>query len=467
MIRFQKITLIIFKMITTKNPATGKILTEYSVMSSDEALSSAEKVFNESFSWRKTKFFERKKLFIQLAKILRDNKKRYAEMITCEMGKIIRESLLEVEKCAVLAETLAEHGEKWLDEELVNAGGEKHIITYEPLGTIYLIMPWNYPFWQPFKVALLPLFAGNTIILKHAKNVTGSAILVEEAFRKSGFPENVFKTLIIDHDTSDLLIDSEFVQGVSLTGSVSSGAKVASRAAKNIKKSVLELGGSDPFIILEDADIEKAAIGAVMGRMGNCGQVCVGAKRIIVNESIAEKFSKRYAELVTQLKQGDPMDPKTDIGPVVDLDSLNDMEEFVKDAKSKGAKILTGGERFGNEGCYYKPTVISQTTKDMSIINEEVFGPVVPIIIVKDDDEAVRVANKSIFGLSATIWTNNLSKGEELARKLECGGVFINHISASHPLLPLGGIKMSGYGRELSHIGIKEFMNIKQISVYK
>ncbi|MFA5106097.1 MAG: NAD-dependent succinate-semialdehyde dehydrogenase [Candidatus Micrarchaeia archaeon] len=453
--------------ITTKNPATGEALAQYEVMGTEQALEIAKKVHAAGAGWKKTTFQQRSELFKKLAKVLRDNKREYAEMITREMGKVIRESLGEVEKCAWLAEVLADQGEKWLAEEPIPAGGKKHVITYEPLGAIYLIMPWNYPFWQPFKVALVPMYAGNTIILKHAKNVTGSSMLIEESFRKAGFPQDVFRSVVIDHATSDAIIDSQYVQAVSLTGSLASGMGVASRAGRNIKKTVLELGGSDPFIVLGDADIDKAAQAAVAGRMNNSGQVCIGAKRIIVQKSIAGEFSQKFAEKVAKLKQGDPMDPETDIGPLVDEKSLAEMESFVKDARDKGAQIITGGGRQGGKGAFYKPTIIARTSAQMRAVSEEVFGPVVPIIIVEDADEAVKIANDTMFGLGASVWTRDLAKGEEVARRLECGGVFVNHISTSHPLLPLGGIKKSGYGRELSHIGIKEFVNAKPISIYE
>ncbi|HQT45232.1 MAG TPA: aldehyde dehydrogenase family protein, partial [Candidatus Micrarchaeota archaeon] len=444
-----------------------EVLAKYRIMDTQEALGIAQKAHAACAGWKKTTFKQRSDLFKSLAKVLGENKQEYAEMITREMGKVIRESLAEVEKCAWLAETLATDGEGWLKEEQINAGGKKHVITFEPLGTVYLIMPWNYPFWQPFKVALLPMFAGNTIILKHAKNVTGSSLLIEESFIKAGFPKDVFRSVVIGHETSDALIDSMSVQAVSLTGSVASGMGVAARAGKNIKKTVLELGGSDPFIVLEGADIGKAAKAAVSGRMGNSGQVCIGAKRIIVQKSIAEEFTKEFAANVAMLRQGDPMDPETDIGPLVDDKSLADMESFVEDAMGKGARIISGGERLAGKGSFYKPTIIAHTSEGMRALKEEVFGPVVPIIIVEGADEAVGVANDTVFGLGASVWTRDLEKGEAIARRLECGGVFINHISSSHPLLPLGGIKMSGYGRELSHIGIKEFVNAKPISIYE
>lgn len=451
----------------TINPVTGEVLAEYSIMPKEKALEIAKHVHDAGKKWKQLTIKERSSYFLKLAKVLRDNKQEYAEMMSKEMGKIIKEAIPEIEKCAWLAEVLAEKGAEWLKEEMVEAGGKKHLVTFEPLGTVYIIMPWNYPFWQPIKVGLLPLIAGNVIILKHARNVTGCSLLIEDAFRKAGFPKDVFRSVIIDHETSEALIDSEYVQACSLTGSVASGSKIASQAGKNIKKIVLELGGSDPFIVCEDADIEAAAKGAVAGRMGNCGQVCIGAKRIIVHKKIAETFTKKFAEYACKLKQGDPLDPETQIGPLVDKKALDDIKEFVKDAVSKGAKIETGGEQSGNKGAFFKPTVLSHTNKDMRIVSEEVFGPVAPVIVVENDEEAIRIANDSEFGLNASVWTKDLLKGEKIARQLDVGGVFINHISSSHPLLPLGGIKKSGFGRELSHHAIKEFVNIKPINIYE
>lgn len=454
-------------MIQTLNPATKEILHEYEIHNKEKALQITRSANLASKSWKETSFTERKTLFTQLAKELRSNKQEYAEMMTKEMGKVMKESLAEIEKCAWLADMLAEKGEGWLKEETVDAGGETHLITFEPLGTIYLIMPWNYPFWQPMKVGLLPLFAGNTILLKHAKNVTGSALLIEDTFRKAGFPKDVFRAVIIDHDTSDQIIASEYIQAVSFTGSVGAGSHVANISAKHIKKTVLELGGSDPFVVLNDANIQEAAKAVVKGRMSNCGQVCIGAKRIIVHKDVADEFINEFKNQASKLKIGDPMDLLTDIGPLVDAKSFKDMELYVKDAEEKDAEIVLGGDGNQDEGYYFRPTIVIQGKEILNMSSEEVFGPIVPIIIVETEEEAIDEANNTIFGLNASIWTTNLDKGKMLARKIESGGVFINHISESHPLLPLGGIKKSGYGRELSHIGIKEFVNIKPINIYR
>jgi len=453
--------------ITTINPATGDTLTKYTTQNETQALEIARKTYEQGSSWKETNFVERKKLFKNLAAVLRENKQEYAEMMTNEMGKVIKESVAEVEKCAWLAEVLAEKGEEWLKEEQVNAGGKKHIITFEPLGTVYIVMPWNYPFWQPMKVGLLPLFAGNTILLKHAKNVSGSAMLIEKAFKKAGFPQDTFRSLIISHEVSDKIIASPYVQAVSFTGSTAAGSHIASIAGKYVKKSVLELGGSDAFIVLADADIKKAAQAAVKGRMSNCGQVCIGAKRMIIHKNVLEDFSNEFKKSVSELRIGDPLDKTTDIGPLVDEKAIKNMQEFLDDARNKDASVILGGKKIMKKGFYFEPTIVVEGKETLKMSSEEAFGPVVPIIVVENDEEAIQKANNSIFGLNASLWTKDLEKAERLSRKIEAGGVFVNHISVSHPLIPLGGIKKSGYGRELSHIGIKEFVNIKPLNIYQ
>lgn len=451
----------------TINPATGETIREWSYMPLEQALDIAAQVSSAGRDWKALSVTERIPYFARLAEVFRENRQQYAEMMTLEMGKVISESLKEVEKCAWLCDVLVEHAEQWLAEEPVEAGGIRHLITLEPLGIIYMIMPWNYPLWQPIKVGLLPLIAGNTLLLKHAVNVTGSSMLVEDAIRRAGFPDNVFRSIVIDHESSDSLIDNQLIAACSLTGSVGSGSYVAARAAANIKKTVLELGGSDPFIVCADADLEAAARGAVAGRMGNAGQVCIGAKRIILHRSIAEEFSEKFVRYTQALRMGDPMDPDTDIGPLVDMKALAEMEAFTRDAVSKGAKVETGGEREGSRGAFFKPTVLSSTTADMHAVSREVFGPVAPLIVVDDEQQAIATANRSEFGLNGSIWTRDLERGESIARELQAGGVFVNHISASHPLLPLGGIKKSGYGRELGQAAIREFVNIKAINIYE
>jgi len=455
------------KTFKTINPATEEFLNEYNLMSKEEALAIAEKS-NKAFSkWKKLSISERGKYFKKLAQVLRNNKQEYAEMMTKEMGKPVTESLSEVEKCAYLAEVLTENAENWLADEEVNADGKKHLITFEPLGPVYIIMPWNFPFWQAMKVGLPPIIAGNTIILKHSGNVTGSALKIEESFKKAAFPEDVFRTIVVDHEISLEIIASNYVKACSFTGSVAAGRDIAQKAGGHGKKIVLELGGSDPFIVLEDAGIEAAAKSAVLGRTLNAGQVCIGSKRIIVHEKIADEFTKKFSENMKQLVVGNPLNLKTQIGPLANEKAAQDMENFVKDAVKKGAVITTGGKRIKLKGYYFEPTVLTNVSEDMNVACNETFGPVAPVIIAKNDEDAIRIANDSEFGLSASLWTSDLAKGEMIARKLETGSVFINSISKSHPLLPIGGIKNSGFGRELSHYGIKEFVNVKTINLYE
>ena len=453
--------------IRTVNPATQQVLKTYALMSQDHVLNIAKDVTKAHLQWSALTPSQRAPYFLKLAAILRKNSQHYATLMTNEMGKPITESIAEIEKCAVLSETLAHKAPQWLEPEHLNVDGKEHLITFESLGTVFIIMPWNFPFWQPAKVALSPLIVGNTIILKHASNVTGSSLAFEDAFIQAGFPKNVFRSVVCDHQTSSALIASDDVAACSLTGSVGAGSKIAAEAGKHIKKLVLELGGSDPHIVLADADVEKAAQGAAKGRTFNAGQVCIGSKRFIVHKAVADTFSHRVAELMKQIRVGDPLDPKTEMGPLVNEQAVKDMEAFVADAVAKGAKVLAGGKRISNlKGCYFEPTLLSNTNPTMNAVCNETFGPVAPIIVVNSDEEAIKIANQTEFGLAASLWTKDLEKGKKLARQINAGAVFINSISKSHPLLPIGGIKKSGYGRELSHYGIKEFVNIKTINVY-
>ena len=451
----------------TINPSTEEVITEHEIIPKDKVLEIARNsktAFNE---WKQLDISERADYFRRLAQVLRNNKERYAKLMTLEMGKPIRQSLTEVEKCAWSAEIYADTAGKWLEEEIVHADGKKHIVAFEPLGCILSIMPWNFPFWQAFRFAIPTLIAGNVSILKHSNVVPQCALAIEEAFNEAGFPSYVFKTVITDHETVAELIKSDLTQGVSLTGSTSAGARVAELAGRNLKKVVLELGGSDPFIVLDDADVEFAAKSAVSGRTMNSGQSCIAAKRFIVMKSVADEFSRIFAVATNALIVDDPMDMKTDVGPLVNKDGLTQIEMQVHDAVGKGAMILAGGKRLERKGYFYKPTVLSNIKNNMKVVTEEVFGPVAPIIIVNDEEEAIKVANNSEFGLGASIWTSDEAKGLEIAKKIEAGDVFINSIVKSDPRMPFGGIKKSGIGRELSKYGLREFVNIKGINVYE
>lgn len=451
----------------TTNPATGETLAEYTHMSQDEALAIAARAAAAQNKWRGMTLGERAPYFIRLAAVLREHSEAYATMMTREMGKPIKESRAEVEKCAWLAEFVAEKGVEWLSDRRVEADGKEHIITFDPLGVLFMIMPWNFPLWQPMKVAMLPLLAGNGVVLKHARNVTGCSLLVEEAFAKAGFPEHLFRSVIIDHDVMPAMLASGHIAAGSITGSDRAGALFASEAGKHVKKIVLELGGSDPLIVLDDADLDKAAAGAAKSRMLNAGQVCISAKRIIVLESVAEAFSQKFAAAVAALNVGDPMQEDTDIGPLVNAKAVEQMEAFVADAVAKGGKVLAGGKRADLPGNYFEPTVIAGADQTMEMVCFEVFGPVAPILTVKTEDEAIALANDSVYGLSGSVWSQNVERAKRVARRIETGAVFINSGAKSDPRVPIGGIKKSGYGRELSEFGALEFVNIKAINIYE
>ncbi|MFH1845240.1 MAG: NAD-dependent succinate-semialdehyde dehydrogenase [bacterium] len=450
----------------TTNPATGKVIATHQTMSGAEVQAIAQASYDAFLGWRELSLAERLPYFPRLAAALRKNLDRYAGLITLEMGKAISESRAEVEKCAWLAEVYGDNAPGWLAEEEVAADGRKHRIVYQPLGIVFSIMPWNYPFWQAIRFAVPALVAGNTSILKHASNVTQCALAIEEAFQEAGFPENVFRTVLADHQTVADLIADDLIAGVSLTGSTGAGQRIGAAAGHNLKKVVLELGGSDPFIVLEDADIEFAARGAVAGRTLSNGQSCIAAKRFIVVESVAGSFATRFAELMSQVKVGDPTDPENQVGAIVNEEGLNELLDQLERSVAMGAKVLTGGKRLDRPGFFLAPTVLTDVTLDMPVAREEVFGPIAPVIVVKDEAEAIRVANDSEFGLGGSVWTRDLERGERVARRLEAGTVFVNSIVKSDPRMPFGGVKKSGIGRELAQFGLREFVNVKGINVY-
>jgi succinate-semialdehyde dehydrogenase/glutarate-semialdehyde dehydrogenase len=453
--------------IVTSNPATGESLQTYELMPAEQVMGILDDSHRAFLTWRQVSATERAGLLKNLAAVLRSSCRTYAELMSREMGKPIGEALGEVEKCAWLSEFYAEKAAGWLQDETVQADGLSHRVVYQPLGVVLSVMPWNYPFWQALRFGVPTLAAGNTSLLKHASNVTGCALAIEDAFLQAGFPANVFRTLVTDHRTLADLIARDEVRGVSLTGSTEVGQRIAELAGRNLKKVVLELGGSDPFIVLEDADIEFAARGAVTGRTLCTGQSCIAAKRFIVVEQVAEAFSKRFAELMAGLKVGDPLDPETKIGAMVNEQEMATLQAQLDDAVAKGAQVLCGGKRLEKTGCFYPPTVVTATTQEMRVVREEVFGPIAPVIVVKDADEAVRVANDSEFGLGGSVWTADLARGEAIARRLESGTVFVNSIVKSDPRMPFGGVKKSGLGRELSRFGLLEFVNVKGLNIYK
>ena len=450
--------------VKTVNPATEEIIAEYDIIDKEKILDAIKKsrtAFNE---WKKD--IKKRSAFIHtLADELRKNKIDLARMATKEMGKPIKESLSEVEKCAWAMEFYGDNASIFLHDEAVNTDARKSIISFEPLGIIGSIMPWNFPYWQALRFAAPSLMAGNTIVLKPASATMQCGIEIENAFRKAGFPDGVFQTLVGDSTIADTLIDSD-INAVTFTGSTSVGAKVAQRATSQLKKCVLELGGSDPFIVCNDADVEKAATGATKGRFINCGQSCIASKRFLVTKNIAKEFIEKFVQNAEKLRVGDPILEDTDIGPLVNAQGLNKIEELVNDAVKNGAEVLTGGKRIKNKGYFYSPTILTKISSKMRVADEETFGPVAPITVVDNEMEAIKIANNSQFGLGASIWTQDLIKAEKLSKLVESGIVTVNNVVISDPRIPFGGVKHSGFGRELSRYGMLEFVNIKSIRFY-
>ena len=445
------------------NPTTNEVIREYREHTSDEVDVIVDSVHKEWKSWRETTFEYRARLFRNAAKILRSDKERYARLMTSEMGKIIRESIAEIEKCANACDFFADHAEGMLKEQEIASDASRSIVVFQPLGVILAVMPWNFPFWQLFRFAAPSMMAGNAAVMKHASNVPGCALAIEEVFRLAGFPENIFRNLMIPSSGVERVIANPRIAATTLTGSELAGSQVASAAAKHIKKSVLELGGSDAFVVLDDADMDLTIGVAMIARMLNQGQSCIAAKRFIVVEKVVDDFTERLSRAIQSLKIGDPNDQDTQIGPLARVDLVDEIDRQVQSSAGQGAKIIAGGKRPDREGCYYLPTILSGVRKGMDVYHQETFGPVFSIIPVKDEQEALVVANDSEFGLGGSVFTKDVRRGEAFARKVETGAMFVNSLTKSDPRLPFGGIKKSGFGRELAEFGIREFVNIKTI----
>ncbi|MDW0249784.1 MAG: NAD-dependent succinate-semialdehyde dehydrogenase [Nitrososphaeraceae archaeon] len=448
----------------TINPTTEAILNEYDIMTKEQ-INTKVKTSRTAFSEWRNDIDKRVDFLYSFANELKKNLENLARTATQEMGKAIKESRSEVEKCAWAIEYFADNGKIFASDEVVNTDARKSIITFEPIGVIGSIMPWNFPYWQALRFAAPSLMVGNTIVLKPASATMQCGIEIERVFNKSGLADGVFQTLIGDSSIAETLIDSD-INAVTFTGSVQVGGKVAQRATSQLKKTVLELGGSDPFIVCEDADMEKASSGAVKGRFINSGQSCIASKRFIVVRKIANEFIEMFVQKTKKLKVGDPMSNETDIGPLVNINSLKNMESLVAQSVKEGAELLTGGERTGSKGFFYPPTVLKNVSPNMRIASEEVFGPIAPVIIAEDEKEAINVANDSKYGLGASIWTQDLDKAERMSRAIESGIVTVNNVVISDPRVPFGGIKNSGFGRELSKYGMLEFVNIKSVRFY-
>ena len=445
------------------NPATNEIIKDYSDHSDEQAAAIIEDVQIEFEKWRSTDFQYRLELMHKAAAVIRKNIDTYARTMTLEMGKIISESRAEIEKCAWVCEYYADHAEQFLADEIIESDASRSLVAFQPIGIVLAVMPWNFPFWQVFRFAAPALMAGNAGILKHASNVPGSALAIEEIFLEAGFPENLFKTLLVSSGQVEAIIKNRRIKAVTLTGSEPAGMSVASIAGRELKKTVLELGGSDPYIVLDDADLPACVKTAATARMINTGQSCIAAKRFIVVESMVKQFEEQQSAIMKSMKVGDPLDENTQVGPMARMDLLDELDEQVQKSIKMGARLVCGGQKIEGPGAFYPPTVLGDVKKGMPVYEQETFGPVSAIIPVKNTDEAIAVANDSEFGLGGSVWTRDIKIGEEVARKIETGAVFVNGMTKSDPRLPFGGVKRSGYGRELSHYGIKEFVNIKTI----
>ncbi len=454
------------KELKTINPATEEVINTYKIITKEQVSDAVNKSRNAFEGWSKD-IDKRIDLVHDFANELRKNKENLAKTATLEMGKAIKEARSEVEKCAWVMEYFADNGEVFLKDEVVNTDARKTFVTFQPIGVIGSIMPWNFPYWQALRFAAPSLMVGNTIALKPASATMQCGLEIEKAFNKVGIPEGVFQTLVGDSSIAETLIDSD-IDAVTFTGSVSAGAKVAQRATSQVKKTVLELGGSDPFIVCNDADIEKATDGAVKGRFINCGQSCIASKRFIVTKSIANEFIEKFVQKTERLKVGDPLSEDSDIGPLVNSKGLESIDSIVKYSIKEGAELLTGGERLQikDKGYFYKPSVFKNVSPKMRIAQEEVFGPVAPIIISDDEVQAIKLANDTQYGLGASMWTEDLDKAEKLSRMIQSGIVSVNNVVASDPRVPFGGVKKSGFGRELSRYGMLEFVNIKSVRFY-
>lgn len=449
--------------ISTINPATGEELKSFEELT-DEQIDQKLRLAAETFrEYRKTSFEERSRMLMRAAEILEDEAEELGRIMTMEMGKTLASAIAEANKCARGCRYYARNADKFLADEPIELEGAKTFIRYQPLGPVLAVMPWNFPFWQVFRFAAPALMAGNVGLLKHASNVPQCALAIEDIIHRAGFPEGAFQTLLIGSSKVQAVIDDPRVRAATLTGSEGAGRQVASEAGENIKKTVLELGGSDPFIVMPSADFEQAMSTAVTSRTLNNGQSCINAKRIIVHEEIASEFEHRYVEAMSALKVGDPMDENTQMGPLATPDILEEVDGQVQKSVEAGAKVLTGGERTGGPGNYYPPTVLTDIPKESPAYVEEIFGPVALLFRVKDIDEAIALANDSDFGLSSSAWTNDAAERERFINEIEAGMVYINRMTESTPEVPFGGVKNSGYGRELSILGIREFVNAKTV----
>jgi succinate-semialdehyde dehydrogenase / glutarate-semialdehyde dehydrogenase len=448
------------------NPATGELIKQYTQHTDEEVTGIVDAVDQAFVSWRLTDFPTRRRLMQRAAQILRERAEQYGRLISLEMGKILPEGIAEVNKCALVCDYYAENAEAHLADQEVPTEASRSFITFQPIGTVLAIMPWNFPFWQVFRFAAPTLMAGNTGLLKHASNVPGCALAIEEVFRDAGFPEDTFRTLMIGGSRMADVISNPGVKAVTLTGSTPAGREVAAAAGRAIKKTVLELGGSDPYVILEDADLQMAAASCAASRLLNSGQSCIAAKRFVVVEAVAEEFTELLTREMAARVVGDPLAAETHMGPLARVDLRDELHQQVLDSVTAGARLVLGGEIPAGEGAFYPATVLVDVKPGMPAYDDEMFGPVASVITAKDEKDAIRIANDTVFGLGAAVYTQDLERGRRIAaEELHAGCCFVNDFVKSDPRLPFGGIKESGYGRELHALGIREFVNQKTVLV--
>ena len=447
------------------NPATEELFAEFEEMNSPLTKEIISKSSESQKNWSNIDIKQRSKIISKIGDLVEASKESFAKIITSEMGKPIMESMAEVEKCAWLCDYYAQNGMEFLNDKPIDSDAQKSFVSFEPLGVILGVMPWNFPFWQVFRFAIPAILAGNAVLVKHAPNVQASAVAIEKIFHDCGIPKYVFRILMIDVDIIPEIIANKHVKAVSLTGSEYAGSKVGECAGKYLKKTVLELGGSDPFIVLDDANLSRCVEAAIRGRMLNNGQSCIAAKRFIVHKKIYDEFIINLKKAIDMLVIGDPMSDKTQVGPLAREDILNKIMTQVEKSIKLGANLITGGDRLNSRGFYYSPTILTDITKEMPVYYEETFGPVFTVLKFDTIDEMIQIANDSDFGLGGSVWSKDKENALSIARRIETGTVFINDVTKSDPRLPFGGIKNSGYGRELSEFGIKEFVNIKTIAI--
>jgi succinate-semialdehyde dehydrogenase/glutarate-semialdehyde dehydrogenase len=448
------------------DPANGKKIKKYKAHSDKQVAEKIEQTHAAWLKWRETDMAERARLLISMAKVLHKQKNDLAKLMAVEMGKPVSQGIAEIEKCESVCDYYASHAANFLKDQPIDTDASKSYVSFQPIGVVLAIMPWNFPFWQVFRFLAPALAAGNCGILKHASNVPGCALAIEELVKAAGFPDHVFQTVLVGSNKVDKIIENKHIMAVTITGSTAAGQKVAQKAGSLIKKTVLELGGSDAYIILEDADLEAAASICVNSRIINSGQSCIAAKRFIVVKAVEKEFTRLFIQKMSVKKMSDPLDKDTDIGPQARLDLRDELHHQVKTSIKKGAKCILGGKLFKEGNAFYPPTILTKVKKGMPAYDEELFGPVAAIITAKNEDDAIKIANDSVFGLGGAVFTKDKKRGELIAAtKLQAGSCFVNSSVKSDPRLPFGGIKQSGYGRELGLFGIHEFVNIKTVFV--